>query len=115
MNNLTVFNNDIIPVYTTDAGEKVVIGRELHERLKIATDYKDWFPRMCEYGFSEPKDFSSFLSESKGGRPPVNHILALDMAKHIAMIQRTPQGKEIRDKLISLETRFPGAPPPHQP
>lgn len=66
MNNLTVFNNDIIPVYTTDAGEKVVIGRELHERLKIATDYKDWFPRMCEYGFSEPKDFSSFLSESKG-------------------------------------------------
>ena len=84
MNNLTVFNNDIIPVYTTDAGEKVVIGRELHERLKIATDYKDWFPRMCEYGFSEPKDFSSFLSESKGGRPPVNHILALDMAKHIA-------------------------------
>lgn len=105
MNNLTVFNNDIIPVYTTDAGEKVVIGRELHERLKIATDYKDWFPRMCEYGFSELKDFSSFLSESKGGRPPVNHILALDMAKHIAMIQRTPQGKEIRDKLISLETR----------
>ena len=44
MNNLTVFNNDIIPVYTTAAGEKVVIGRELHERLKIATDYKDWFP-----------------------------------------------------------------------
>ena len=29
MNNLTVFNNDIIPVYTTDTGEKVVIGREL--------------------------------------------------------------------------------------
>ena len=103
MNNLTVFNNDIIPVYTTDAGEKVVIGRELHERLKIATDYKDWFPRMCEYGFSEPKDFSSFLSESKGGRPPVNHILALDMAKHIAMIQRTPQGKEIRDKLNKVD------------
>ena len=29
MNNLTVFNNDIIPVYTTDTGEKVVIGREV--------------------------------------------------------------------------------------
>lgn len=35
MNNLTVFNNEIIPVYTTDTGEKVVIGRELHERLKL--------------------------------------------------------------------------------
>lgn len=118
MNNLTVFNNDIIPVYTTDAGEKVVIGRELHERLKIATDYKDWFPRMCEYGFSEPKDFSSFLSESKGGRPPVNHILALDMAKHIAMIQRTPQQGNPRQAHIPRNAgagAFPGAPPPHQP
>lgn len=60
MNNLTVFNNDIIPVYTTDTGEKVVIGRELHERLKIATDYKDWFPRMCEYGFQSLKTLAHF-------------------------------------------------------
>lgn len=36
MTSLTVFNNDIIPVYTTDAGDKVVIGRELHERLRIS-------------------------------------------------------------------------------
>lgn len=108
MNNLTVFNNDIIPVYTTDTGEKVVIGRELHERLNISEKYADWFPRMCAYGFEENTDFSSFSEKSEkptGGRPPVNHILTLDMAKHIAMIQRTPQGKEIRDKLISLETR----------
>lgn len=108
MNNLTVFSSDIIPVYTTDTGEKVVIGRELHERLNISEKYADWFPRMCAYGFEENTDFSSFSEKSEkptGGRPPVNHILALDMAKHIAMIQRTTQGKEIRDKLISLETR----------
>lgn len=106
MNQLTVFNKDVIPVYTTDRGEKVVIGRELHERLKIKTSYKDWLPRMCEYGFSEPNDFCSFLSESTGGRPSTDHILKLEMAKHIAMIQRTPQGKEIRDKLIALETNI---------
>ncbi|MBE6822842.1 MAG: phage antirepressor Ant [Ruminococcaceae bacterium] len=104
MNNLTVFNSDVIPVYTTDTGKKVVIGRELHEKLKIKTEYKDWFPRMCEYGFSEGSDFSSFLSESTGGRPSQNHILSLDMAKHIAMIQRTPEGRAIRQKLIELET-----------
>lgn len=108
MNNLTVFNNEIIPVYTSDTGEKVVIGRELHEKLCISEKYADWFPRMCAYGFEENTDFGSFSEKSEkpqGGRPPVNHILTLDMAKHIAMIQRTPQGKEIRDKLISLETR----------
>lgn len=104
MNELTIFNKAVIPVYIIAEGVKVVIGRELHERLKIGTAYKDWFPRMCEYGFFEPKDFSSFLSESTGGRPSTEHLMHLDMAKHIAMIQRTPEGKEIRDKLISLET-----------
>ena len=100
MNDLQIFSSDLIPVYTTDTGERVVLGRELHESLGISTAYKDWFPRMCEYGFSDGMDFSSFLS----GRPSQDHILKLDMAKHIAMIQRTPQGKAIRDKLISLET-----------
>ena len=106
MNDLTIFSKDVLPVYTTDTGEKVVNGRELHEKLKIKTDYKDWFPRMCEYGFLEPEDFCSFLSESTGGRPLTNHLMKLDMAKHIAMIQRTPEGKAIRDKLISLETNI---------
>lgn len=36
-----------------------VSGRELHAALKVATPYKDWFPRMCEYGFKEGKDFCS--------------------------------------------------------
>ena len=107
MNELTIFSSDVIPVYTTSTGEKVVIGRELHEKREIREHYKDWFPRMCEYGFSENEDFSSFAEKSAkptGGRPSINHILKLDMAKHIAMIQRTPQGKAIRDKLIQLET-----------
>lgn len=105
MNNLTVFNNDIIPVYTTDAGDKVVIGRELHERLRISSRYADWFKNMCGYGFSEGTDFSAYSKNLENGGRSIEHILTLDMAKHIAMIQRTPQGKEIRDKLISLETR----------
>lgn len=107
MNDLTIFSSDVIPVYTTSTGEKVVIGRELHEKLEIRDHYREWFPRMCEYGFSENEDFTSFAEKSAkptGGRPSINHILKLDMAKHIAMIQRTPQGKAIRDKLIQLET-----------
>lgn len=107
MNELTIFSSDIIPVYTTSTGEKVVIGRELHEKLEISERYNGWFPRMCEYGFQENEDYSSFTENSvkpTGGRPSINHILKLDMAKHIAMIQRTPRGKAIRDKLIQLET-----------
>lgn len=48
---IRIFSEDVIPVYDTDTGEKVVLGRELYERLKIKTDYTHWFARMCEYGF----------------------------------------------------------------
>lgn len=106
MNKLQVFSKDIIPVYITDKGEKVVIGRELHKCLKIGTPYDKWFPRMCEYGFVEDIDFSTFLSESTGGRPAENHNLTLDMAKEIATIQRTPEGHAIRKQLISLDTNI---------
>jgi anti-repressor protein len=60
-----------------------VSGRELHAKLEVATQYKDWFPRMCEYGFREGKDFSSFLSESTGGRPSTDHMLSIPMAKEL--------------------------------
>lgn len=46
-----------------------VSARELHEFLEVKTPYDKWFPRMCEYGFCEERDFSTFLSESTGGRP----------------------------------------------
>ena len=58
-----------------------VLGRDLHEFLEVKTAYKDWFPRMCEYGFVEGIDFCSFLSESTGGRPSQDHQLTIEMAK----------------------------------
>jgi phage anti-repressor protein len=108
MNDLTVFNSEIIPVYITSEDKKVVIGRELHSALKIGTDYKDWFPRMCEYGFSEEKDYSEITEKVAAQNrartyEQKNHYLTLDMAKHIAMIQRTPEGKAVRQKLIELD------------
>lgn len=38
--------------------QPTVSGRELHGFLQVGTAYKDWFPRMCEYGFEEGKDFA---------------------------------------------------------
>lgn len=28
-----------------------VSARDLHEFLEVGSDYRHWFPRMCEYGF----------------------------------------------------------------
>ncbi len=95
MNEILKVNNDT----------QTVSARELHERLHIKTAFKDWFPRMCEYGFEEGTDFCSKLSETseKGGRPAKDADISIDMAKQICMIQRTPEGKQCRQYLIDLE------------
>lgn len=113
---IRIFSEDVIPVYDTDTGEKVVLGRELHERLKIKTVYADWIKRMIEVGFVEGTDYSLVSQKCETNNPKnpytvrADHVLTLDMAKHIAMIQRTPEGMEIRQKLIDLEknvARYP--------
>ena len=86
-----------------DSEHPTVSGRELHDALQVKTAYKDWFPRMCEYGFVEGTDFSSFLSESSGGRPAVNHQISIDMAKQLCMIQRTDIGRKFRQYFIKVE------------
>ena len=105
-NQINVFENEgteIIKIDYSNPDAPAVSGRELHKALGIKTAYKDWFPRMCEYGFTEGKDFCSNLSESTGGRPSINHTLSFDMAKEICMIQRTPKGKEFREYFIAVE------------
>ena len=93
MDDLQIFNRDIIPVYITSEGKKVVIGRELHERLKINSKYADWFKNMCAYGFTENKDYSAFSKNLESGGRTIEHILTLGMAKELCMIQRTPEGR----------------------
>ncbi len=80
-----------------------VSGRELHSALEVKTAYKDWFPRMCEYGFIEGIDFSSFLSESTGGRLATDHQLTIPMAKELCMIQRSEIGRKFRQYFIKVE------------
>ena len=98
--------NELITITTNEVGEPTVLGRELHEFLGVTTRYNDWFPRMAEYGFMEGKDFYSFLSESTGGRPSTDHLLTIDMAKELAMIQRTDRGKQARQYFIQVEKDY---------
>lgn len=94
---------ELIKVNYDNPEKPVVSGRELHKALGIKTAYKDWFPRMCEYGFSEGIDFCSFLSESTGGRPAADHMITIPMAKELCMIQRTDIGRQFRQYFISIE------------
>jgi len=90
---------------TFNAETQTVSARDLHEKLNISTRFNDWFSRMCEYGFSEGTDFYSKMSKTSeaGGRPSTDYDISIDMAKEICMIQRTPEGKQVRQYLISIE------------
>lgn len=102
--------NNLISVNLNENNEPVVSGRQLHEALGVKTRYDNWFNRMTEYGFTENQDYlvtSIFGHNSNGGRQnKVDHIIKLDMAKEIAMIQRTDKGKEVRQYFIQIEKEF---------
>ncbi len=97
--------NELIKVdYSTD--RPTVSARDLHEFLEVKTAYKDWFPRMCEYGFAEGQDYCSFLSDRVDGlpgKPRQDAQMTIDMAKEICMIQRNERGKQARQYFIQLE------------
>lgn len=86
-----------------DIEEQTVSARELHQSLNISSKFTTWFERMAEYGFIEGDDFFPKMGESTGGRPSMDYQISMDMAKQICMIQRTPEGKRVRQYLIDLE------------
>ena len=92
--------NNIINI---DTETQTISARELHEKLNIESNFTTWFKRMCEYGFFEGTDFFPKMEESTGGRPAIYYSISVDMAKQICMIQRTPEGKAVRQYLLDLE------------
>lgn len=65
---------------------------------------------MCEYGFEKERDFNMLKNERvqiegkrEVRREVTDYNISIDMAKQICMIQRTPEGKQIRQYFIDLE------------
>ena len=98
--------NELLKVDTSNAERITVSARDLHKALEVSTDFNHWFTRMCENGFEAQKDFTTFLSESTGGRPSQDAQITVDMAKEIAMLQRTEKGKEVRQYFIQIEKEW---------
>lgn len=105
--------NELLKVDFKNAERPTVSGRGLHAALGVQTRYSDWFGRMCEYGFEDGRDFNLLKFEQvqlEGTRTVkreiTDHQLTIDMAKEIAMLQRTEKGKEVREYFIRVEKEF---------
>lgn len=101
---------ELIKVGINSNNEKCVSGRELHKVLEIGTQYTKWFDRMCEYGFIENIDYVTIsqkrLTAQNNETTYIDHTIKLDMAKEIAMIQRTEKGKQVRLYFIEIEKKY---------
>lgn len=99
---------ELIKIEVKD-GQQLVSGRELHEFLEIGTEYMKWFSRMINYGFIENIDFIVIVKNDEddtafgGIRKSTDHLVTLNMAKEISMLQRNEKGKLARQYFIKCE------------
>lgn len=102
--------NELIKIeYLND--NPTVLARDLYDALEVETPYHKWFPRMCEYGFTEGADYlnldKNVRVQNEGGRQVsrqvIDHQITLSMAKELCMLQRSEKGKQFRQYFISIE------------
>lgn len=98
---------ELIKVTENEQGQQLVSGRELHEVLEIGTQFTKWIQRMINYGFVEGMDFTTIsqkrLTAQGNTTEFTDYILTLEMAKHIAMVQRTEIGMQVRNYFLECE------------
>ena len=102
--------NELLKVEINKNQEPVMSARELYGFLEIKTAYKDWFPRMTDYGFEENQDYIAIAQKRATAQGNMteytDHIIKLDMAKEIAMIQRSEKGKIARQYFLQIEKEW---------
>lgn len=107
MQNLRVIERTLVPVYETSTGEKVVYGTELHEVLGVKSNYRDWAKnRLNDIDAVENEDFEAAKILAPSGRILNQHIIKLDTAKEMAMLERNEKGKQVRRYFIQVEKKY---------
>ena len=84
--------------------------RLLHEFLGVGKDFTTWIRlRIRQYGFEQNRDY--LLTQTgeqlpSGTKWRSDYLLTLDMAKELAMVERTPKGREARRYFIDCERQL---------
>lgn len=107
MQGLRIIENDLVPVYVTSTGEKVVYGTELHSTLKVKSKFADWIKnRLNDCDAVEKEDFESFSKNLENGGRIKEYIIKLDTAKEMAMLEHNSKGKNVRRYFINIEKKY---------
>lgn len=107
MNNLKIIENELVPVYETSTGEKVVYGTELHAALQAKSKFTDWVKnRLSDCEAQQNKDYEAFSKNLENGGRLIEYVIRLDTAKEMAMLERNEIGKQTRRYFIQIEDKY---------
>ncbi len=107
MEELKKIETGMVPVYETSTGEKVVYGSDLHRVLEVKSNYRDWAKnRLKDIDAVENEDYKSDKILAPSGQSKLEHIIRLDIAKEMSMLERNEKGKQVRRYFIELEKKY---------
>lgn len=104
----------IVPIHQSPLNNEptpTVNARDLHKALAVGRDFSNWIKgRISECGFVENEDFSvercspnSANGNFSNLRTSIEYRITLDMAKHLAMLEKNPTGHKVRQSFIDYE------------
>lgn len=124
-----ISNNDFAAIVPVISGQisgretNMVSAKALHKAMGVGRDYSTWLAeRIKEYGFEQGVDYvvfdspvsgnqsakinqfdSGWVTKRGGDRRSKDSGLSLGMAKEMAMVERTEQGRAVRRYFIQCE------------
>jgi len=104
----------IVPTTLNGQPSQMVDARVLHGFLDVKRDFSTWVKgRIEEFGFESGVDFVSFDSPNPGNqntrggdRRSIDYFLTIDMAKELAMVERTAKGRQARRYFLDCERQL---------
>ena len=98
--------DDLIKIEKVTLGIETVNARDLHGKLEVKTKFADWITRRIDdNGFVYDSDYTTILN-SENSPPSREYHVSVDMAKHLAMLERSEKGMEIRQWFIGRENKL---------
>lgn len=104
-----ILNNLIKVTYNSD--RPTTSARDLWGFLdRPYSQFTKWFDQYKDYGFIENQDFRAisekFLTAQGNESTRTDYEITIDMAKELAMLQKTEKGKMARQYFIQLEKQW---------